>query len=319
MKKIHIFVILVLTAALCAGAVPAFALFYPADVRLNSAPVAENLALETYRQVSVSGAFKALDPEGDPVTFSVVRQPKKGEVEVTDGDFVYTPAQGKKGKDTFTYTAMDDKGNVSNEAVVTIEIKKQKTAVTYSDMTGSGDAYAAVLLAEKGVFVGQQIGGKYVFDPEEPVTRGEFLVMCMSLSGVEILDVARTGFFDDNEIPVWQKPYLTTALTNDVVRGSALSDGRIVFSPNDPVTFAEATVMVNNALGITDVALEEEPAEPAWAVQASANLTSCGIFDTVSDGVSASHLTRADAARMLEGAIRVLEEREDDSLLGWLK
>ena len=27
----------------------------------------------------------------------------------------------------------------------------------------------------------------------------------------------------------------------------------------------------------------------------------------------------ADAARMLEGAIRVLEEREDDSLLSWLK
>ena len=146
------------------------------------------------------------------------------------------------------------------------------------------------------MFVGEQIGGKYVFDPEKPVTRGEFLVMCMSLSGAELLDVARTGFFDDEEIPVWQKPYLTTALTNDVVRGNTRSDGRIVFSPNVPVTFAEATVMVN-----------------------SANLTSCGIFDTVADGVSASTLTRADAARMLEGAIRVLEEREDDSLLSWLK
>lgn len=319
MKKLTALVLLTLAAALLLSAVPAFALFYPADAKLNSAPVAENLALETYRQVSVSGAFKALDPEGDPVTFSVVRQPKKGSVEITEGQFVYTPAEGKKGKDTFTYTAADDKGNVSNEATVTIDIKKQKTAVTYADMTGSGDAYAAQLLAEKGVFVGEQIGGKYVFDPEKPVTRGEFLVMCMSLSGAELLDVARTGFFDDEEIPVWQKPYLTTALTNDVVRGNTRSDGRIVFSPNVPVTFAEATVMVNNALGITDVALEEDAAEPAWAIQASANLTSCGIFDTVADGVSASTLTRADAARMLEGAIRVLEEREDDSLLSWLK
>ncbi len=319
MKKLHTLVILLLIAVLSLSAVPALALYYPAGVQLNAAPVAENLALETYRQVSVSGVFKALDPEGDPVTFSVIRKPKKGDVEVTGGEFVYTPAEGKKGKDTFTYAATDDKGNVSNEATVTVDIKKQKTAVTYSDMTGSGDAYAAVLLAEKGVFVGEQIGGKYVFDPEKPVTRGEFLVMCMSLSGTEILDVARTGFFDDAEIPVWQKPYLTTALTNNVVGGSVRSDGRIVFSPNAPVTFAEATVMVNNALGVTDVALEVDAAEPAWAVQASANLTSCGIFETVADGVSASTLTRADAARMLEGAIRVLAEREDDSLLGWLK
>ncbi len=319
MKKIHIFVILALTAVLAFAAIPASALFYPADVELNSAPVAENMELETFRGVSVSGSFKALDPEGDPVTFSVVKKPRKGAVEISGNDFVYTPADGKKGKDTFTYTAADDKGNVSNEATVTIDIKKQKTSVTYSDMTGSGDAYAAALLAEKGVFVGERIGGQYVFRPEETVTRGEFLVMCMSVAGEDLLDVTRTGFTDDDRIPVWQKPYVTTALANDVIGGSILSDGSIVFEPDAPVTFAQASVMVNNALGITDVYFDGASAEPAWAMQASVNLSSCGIIGSVADGVSASTVTRADAARMLLGAIKVMEEREDDSLLGWLK
>ena len=37
----------------------------------NSAPVAENLEISTYRETSVSGDFKALDPEGDLLSFRI--------------------------------------------------------------------------------------------------------------------------------------------------------------------------------------------------------------------------------------------------------
>lgn len=330
MKRKHLLAAMTLAALLSVSALPVSALWTPAAVKLNSAPVAENLELTTYRSVSVSGSFRALDPEGDPITFSLVKKPGKGTVETDGGDFVYTPADGKKGKDTFTYAATDDKGNVSNEATVTVDIKKQKTSVTYSDMTGSGDAYAATVLAEKGIFVGENIGGRYVFRPDEDVTRGEFLVMCMNAAGADLLDVTRTGFFDDDKIPLWQKPYAATALTEDVISGSVAPDGAIVFAADEPVTFAQASVMVNNALGITDVSLTGDARDltamspgadafPAWASQASANLSSCGIIGDFTRGVSASTVTRADAARILSAAMSVLDRREGDSLLGWAK
>ena len=178
MKRITAFTLIACVLALCA-AIPAGALFSPAGTDLNASPVAENLELSTFRSVPVSGTFKCLDPEGDSVTFAVVRAPKKGVVDVDGDAFVYTPGEGKKGTDTFTYAASDSKGNVSNEATVTVHIKKQKTEVTYSDMAGSPDAYAATLLAERGVFVGERVGGQYLFQPERTVSRGEFLVMCM--------------------------------------------------------------------------------------------------------------------------------------------
>ncbi len=318
MKKTTVLVVLSVLAAVIA-ALPAGALYYPADVELNASPVAENLELVTFRSIPVSGEFKCMDPEGDQVTYSLVRQPKKGEVVIDGATFTYTPAEGKKGKDTFTYAAVDSAGNVSNEATVTVQIRKQKTSVTYSDMTSNPDAYAATVLAEKGVFVGERVGGEYLFHPEETVTRGEFLVMCMSATGAELLNVTRTGFSDDEAIPLWQKPWVTTALTCDLISGSALPDGSIVFSPDEPITFAQASVIVNNAVGITDVTVEDAgEAAPAWALQASANLSSCKILPSLNHGVSAAPVTRADAARILLGAIEVMEARQGDGLLGWL-
>ena len=283
---------------------------------LDFPPVARNMELDTYRGVAISGSFECLDPEGDPVTYSVDRQPRKGSVEVEGDVFTYTPFSGKRGKDSFTYVATDSAGNVSDPATVTVNIKKQETKITYSDLDGNSARYAATVLAEEGIFVGEQLGGDYLFRPEAQVTRGEFLVMCMKMRGDRLLDgIVRTGFSDDELIPAWQKPYITTALTCDVISGVATDDGSIVFSAGRPITFAEASVMINNALGITDVYVEDSSA-PAWAAQAVGNLSSCDIIDDVSAGVSASTLTRADAAKMLLGALEVKFSRSSQ-LLTW--
>ena len=317
-RKAH-FLMSALIAALltCSAAMPALAA-PQASVSLNSAPVAENMELDTYRRVPVSGTFRCVDPEGDSVTYAVVKDPVKGAVTVEGDTFVYTPGDGKKGRDSFTYIATDTAGNVSNAATVTVNIKKQRTEVTYSDLTDSPVAYAAAVMAERGIFVGECVGGSYLFRPEETVTRGEFLVMCMKLTGAPLLeDVTRTGFYDDGEIPLWQKPYITTALMDDVIHGSANADGHIVFDPSSPVTYAEAWVMLSNCLEITDVAARETSA-PAWAAQAEANLSSCGIIPAAS-GVSALTLTRADAAKLLLGGAELLDRRGGDTLLGWAK
>lgn len=302
---------LTLCAALLQAAVALTALVPVLPARAEgNAPVAQNLELTTYRNVSVGGRLTAVDPDGDTLTFQITTEPTKGEIELTDdGRFVYTPETNRRGRDYFGFKAVDAEGNSSQEATVIIRIEKQKTRTTYSDLDGNACAYAATMLAEEGIFVGQQLGGSYVFEPDREVTRGEFLAMCMELGGDELLSaVAATGFADDDAIPVWQKPYVATALMDGVINGTE-SEGSAVFSAGDAVTVQEAAVMLNNVLGATDVPTAAfDSAVPAWASQATANLTACGVLAV--SGRYTDSLTRADAAEMLAAAIAVRDSRE---------
>ena len=279
----------------------------------NGAPVAENLELTTYRGVSMGGKLSAVDPEGEAVVFEICTPPSKGTIELgDDGSFVYTPGEGRKGKDYFGYRAIDTDGNCSQEATVIIRIQKQKTKTTYFDMDGRAEAYAAVLLAESGIFVGENLAGSYVFRPDEPVTRGEFLAMCMKLTGTELLTgAASTGFADDAEIDAYLKPYVSTALLDGVIDGYISEDSAAVFRPDSDITAAEAAVMLDRALGLTDavsVWAQSDPAAPAWAAQSLDNLAACRMLPPGLSAQSAT-LSRADAAVMLAAGMDILANR----------
>lgn len=269
----------------------------------EGAPTAENLELLTYRAVSVGGRFKASDSDGQIVAFEITTPPGKGQVEVgDDGCFVYTPDEGKKGKDYFGYKAVDDQGNYSAEATVIIRIQKQKTKVTYSDMEGDSAAWAAVMLAEEGIFTGGNLAGEYVFSPYDTVTRGEFLAMCMKAAGTKLLSgVSSTGFADDEAIAAWAKPYVGTALSMGLITGYEADGVGIVFSPDQPISVLEAAVILDRVMEFTDavaVWYGYEEAIPAWAVQSAANLSAMGITPE-SASLSDPELSRAEAAEML--------------------
>lgn len=292
--------------ALCLSLSPAYA--KNTETGDDTAPVAENFELCTYRNVSVGGQLAAVDPDGDPVTYHLTTEPVKGTVEIQEnGEFVYTPNEGKRGRDYFGYKAVDCDGNESQEATVIISIKKQKTAVTYSDMTGHAEEYAAVLLAEEGICTGQRIGETYLFSPDQEISRSEFLALCMELTGEPVLGgVMTTGFGDDAEIPAWSKSYVSTALMNGDIQGYSNGEA-VVFDAQRAITRAEAAVMLDRLLQTTPVSVQENAAVPTWASQSVANLTSCDIYPSGSD--SAAALTRADAAQMLASAMDVLERR----------
>ena len=91
----------------------------------GTVPVAENLELKTYLNTSVEGLLNAYDPEEDIVYYKITTQPRKGEIMVEqNGSFVYTPYEGKKGRDYFGYKAIDSQGNESQEATAIIRIEK---------------------------------------------------------------------------------------------------------------------------------------------------------------------------------------------------
>lgn len=306
--------------------VPALAadLDMTAVVAENSKPIAKNLDYSTYKGIAVKGQFSATDPEGDSVTFEVSELPKKGAITPeNDGSFVYTPNDGKNGRDSFSYIAVDAVGNISEKALVTITINKQSTKLSYADMSGNSSYYSALVLAEKGILTGEKIGNEYFFRPDRTVTRGEFLTMCLDLNNTETLQgITRTGFYDDETIPMWAKPYVSTALMSGIITGFKNDEGRLVFASQEPVTYAEAAVILNKMLKISDVTSVSsitDEACPVWARQAKNNLAACNILPVLGQEAYSGSVTRAEAADMLVSAMQLLDARKhDSSLLSWL-
>ena len=292
----------------------------------NGAPVAEDLSLSTYKNVAITGQLAAVDPEGDLITFQLLDKPARGAVTMPeDGgtEFVYTPYENKTGKDSFTYVAIDAVGNASDPATVKIKIEKAKTTIYYADMEGDPAHKAAIRLAEEEILTGECMGGEYFFRPDEPVTRGEFVAMAMNTVGVEALEgVERTGFADDVSIPTWAKPYVSSALKSGLIQGSMDPSGQVVFQTDAPVTRAEAAVLLDRMLQVTDATVTatmyaDGATAPAWALQSAVNLETCGVLSTDSTGALALEetLTRGDTAQLLCGALELLENRESQ---GWI-
>jgi len=285
-------------------------------------PIAKALEIRTYRGIPYQGTLLSTDPEGDEVTYSIDREPKRGTVTIEGDTFTYTPEENKTGKDFFTYIATDTSGNASAPAEVTVIVEKTKSGVKYADMDGNPAASAAQALAESGVFTGGQIGGQYFFEPDRQVTRNEFLAMTMETAGLDATAVTMTGFCDDDAIPTWAKAYAAAGLSEGVVHGVSTEEG-IAFRGERPITFNEAATILDRVLSVGDVDLAtwyaDREAVPSWAAQAVGNMESVNVMAAGSFGSSTldQPLTRADAAMMLSSAGTLLEG-EPAGLLDWL-
>ncbi len=213
----------------------------------DKAPAAEDQALETYKNLPNSGMLKASDPEGEALTYTLIRGPKRGQVQLNgDGSFTYTPKKNKVGTDSFTYTATDPAGNVSRTATVTIQILKPKDNSQYADTVGKDCRFAAEWMKNTGIFVGESISGKSCFQPERLVTRGEFAAMLVDSLGLKIdEDATTTGFTD--EVPTWLKPYLAAALRSGLTENWPYGE---TFGAQEPITGAEVAVLLQNALDL---------------------------------------------------------------------
>lgn len=208
-------------------------------------PVAEDSAMETYKNLANTGKLKVHDPEGQQMTFTVVRGPKRGDVEIKeDGSFTYTPRNNKVGVDSFVYTASDPAGKVSREATVTVTILKPSDATRYTDTMGRDCCFAAEWMKNTGIFTGEALAGHNCFLPEKSVSRGEFVSMLVKALDIPVEEeLTYTGYED--EVADWLKPYLAAAVRSGLT--SHLKE-KSAFGQEEPITGEEAAAMVCGAL-----------------------------------------------------------------------
>lgn len=264
--------------------------------KVDNAPVAEDSSIETYKNLPNEGLLKVQDPEGQAMTYTLVRQPKRGTVTIReDGSFLYTPKKNKVGTDSFTFTATDPAGKVSREATVTIQILKPTDNKQYADTTGLSCRFTAEWLRNTGLFVGEQIDGQLCFQPEKNMNRGEFLTMLVKTLDIDVDTQAQyTGFSD--ETPQWLRPYLAAAMRTGLFAGWPYGD---VFSAGQTISGAEAALLVQNALDLavsTDISMdvaEDEEELASWAQNAITAMADNGI------PLTEAPLTRAVAAAAL--------------------
>ena len=220
--------------------------------RINQSPAAEDFALETYENLAITGKFKATDPEGEDLTFTIVRQSRRGQVTLEeDGSFTYTPKKNKAGVDSFTYTATDASGKVSRQATVTVTILKANSRETYADTLGNPCRFAAEWMKNTGIFTGETISDNPCFDPQRQVSRGQFVAM---LARTLNLPTQEQSWEPEQPVAAWLKPYLAAAHRAGLTAG--LNPDA---SLEDAITQAEAAAMVELAL---DLPMESQP---VWA------------------------------------------------------
>ncbi len=264
----------------------------------DRAPEVQDLSLETYKNLAATGKLSGTDPEGQNLTYTMIRGPKRGQADLSpEGTFTYTPKKNKVGVDSFTFTATDPAGNVSREATVTIQILKPTDSRQYSDTAGTDCRFEAEWLRNTGLFVGEQLGGADCFFPEKTVSRGEFLAMAVKLLEIPLEQTDFSGV--PANTPLWLKPYLAAALRSGLL--SQLPQAETM-SYEEPITGAETAVLLQTAL---DLPLSQEvvamaEAEPHWAAAALGVLGKNGLELPAQEA-----LTRADAARIFYKASRL--------------
>ncbi len=291
--------------------------------RINYTPTVSlapeiTLHLETYSDMKTFGTLSAYDPEGDEMTYEIVRHATHGRVYVTDkhtGAYTYIPDSGYVGNDAFTYVVRDAYGNYSTSAVINVKVSGRPNGVSFADVENSEAAPSILRVSAMGLMNGTQVGANAYFKPDQAMSRIEFLVTAMHAAGITSKDVAglnAPSFADADEIPEAMAKYVSLAVRRGYVAGKEV-DGQLCFCPDETISRAEAAVILSNIIGYatqtTVTAFADVDAMPTWSLKAMNSLKSLGILMPSDGNADArSLMTRADTAVWLDRTIRVITQ-----------
>ncbi len=112
---------------------------------IDDAPVANDdtfsIGVGNGRDLPILANDTDVDSTIDPQTIDITANPAFGSVEVNGLGIVrYTPDAGFRGADTFRYTVRDSSGNISNEAIVTVNVNSAPVAADDSAITVKNEA-----------------------------------------------------------------------------------------------------------------------------------------------------------------------------------
>ena len=122
--------------------------FPPLGAEVNQPPVATAKSVTTTANTTIAITLKGTDPDGDPLTYSVVTQPAHGTLSGSAPNLTYTPGSGYTGSDSFTFKVNDgtaDSATATVTITVTAAVNNQPVANAQS-VTTAEDTTKAITL-----------------------------------------------------------------------------------------------------------------------------------------------------------------------------
>lgn len=117
----------------------------------NQAPTVNPVQTTGQSFGPITGTLNAEDPEGDPLTFEVIDNPRNGAVTISaDGNFLYEPGPGFTGRDSFNVAVTDAGFHInlldpfrpaSTEAYTQVAQNAVAAMLTFSFAYGDGSQY----------------------------------------------------------------------------------------------------------------------------------------------------------------------------------
>lgn len=269
--------------------------------------------ITTQSSISYYGNLDAQDPEGDAIEYIIVTYPKRGSLSIVDdnGRYCYTPIGSFQGRDKFTYVARDEYGNYSEPMTVSVKVSERLCDTVYRDMDDREEYNAAVAMTAMGIMSGRQIGDDFYFEPDQKVTRAEFVAMAMKCAGIRAdSTLTNTYFDDDSDISVSLKGYIATAQRTGLIVGD-FKDGKLLFSPDEEITRYEAAKILATIIGSDSEGEESVFATdndiPVWARAGVYAMCSLGIFDGEDNGTLTDKISRGDVSEYLYKMSKILK------------
>ena len=277
----------------------------------NFSPVASNgESISTWTQENISNysTLVGYDPDGDALKFEITSYPKKGLLSLTNsssGDYKYTPYLNATGTDAFTYRVRDEYGNYSEECSVKIKVDKLRVSLVFDDLSDDKYLNAALIVNEFGIMECiKNNDGTLSFNPDEEITKEEFVYLVMLTMGaknVPTLDTTR--FADNNDISPDYRGYIEAATSLGIITGKNEADG-LHFYPKEKITTAEAAVIINKIIGakanFDNQTFLDESDIPNWARDSLCALNKLGIIATDNGKINPNNpLSRSQTAQIL--------------------
>ena len=185
-----------------------------------------------------------------------------------------------------------------------MKIEPRKYDKVITDME-EHPSYNAVLSMVGGGYMDVIIEkGKIYFDPDESMTREDFLVTAMKALGTGDLSPVNTVFLDNDDISRENRGYVAAAYKFGIVKGDVWEGVGVNFYPDEAITRAEAAVILNRILGLkgngTSPVFADIDAVPAWALSDVTALSNAGIISPYDSIYNPTGLiTRCEVADML--------------------
>ena len=175
----------------------------------------------------------------------------------------------------------------------------------YEDFENERYLNASLIVTDFGIMDCEKSGEECAkFNPEQIVTREEFLVFVMKAMGVKnVPTIEKTRFADNEDINKDYRGYIEGALSLGIINGTIEADG-LHFYPKKEITLSDAAVIINKILGakadgLLPVFLDSEDI-PEYAKDDISSLNKLGILTSIDGKINPnSVLTKAQVAQII--------------------